>query len=189
MPCLHWLLSPCSSQSSYNTVHFQDRRLQWKFPRVKVRQTDLWPQPGLGTATNHSLVRYAPLPAALRGTLLVSAVTSEATHGVRDKVLASHRTGTNSGFALSLKGLDWAKQAKASWFLLMAADYGHDSKGPVLGSDLHVWAKPRSALSKRDAFIPPIILSKQERYLRAHDFCLGTSQRSALSSFNASNGL
>lgn len=49
---------------------------------VKVRQTDLWPQPGLGTATNHSLVRYVPLPAALHSTHLVSTVTSEATHGV-----------------------------------------------------------------------------------------------------------
>lgn len=46
----------------------------------------------------------------------------EATHDVRDTVLASQRTGTNSGFALSLEGLDWAKQAKACWFPLMAAD-------------------------------------------------------------------
>lgn len=61
--------------------------------------------------------------AAEQRTVLFSCAASEATHSEQCKQFARQRTGTNSGFALSLEGLDWAKQAKACWFSQTDPDY------------------------------------------------------------------
>lgn len=161
--CTHWLLSLYFSRSTYSTVNSWSLMSTLNAPcRVKIIQADLW-------MTKYcSLVNNAPLPAAQQSTVLVSNTTSEATHSVQDRLLASQRTGTNSGFALSLEGLDRAKQVKACWFSPMATDYSHDTDGLVFGSDLHVWAKRLTALNKCDWLIPTLswlFLSKEEEYL------------------------